>query len=183
MALKFVTSLETPLKTEEKPIAVGQKIVAVAEGSGTQMAMAVEQIVSTEVVEKTEEDLLTEEYIRLYLKLEDAEVSQTQKRMEEIKKSLHSIANSEIADDSPAVFKCSLGEVEFSKRSENKVFGDPTEMLNDMVEKFGQEAIMKVVKIGVTEAGKLFSENELKKYYKLEPGSRSLKGVRPKRVQ
>jgi hypothetical protein len=136
-------------------------------------------VVETAIEEDETEQMVTR-YIELYKKLQEYDVTPITKEMDEIKKTLQSIATEQIEPSSPAIFSSSAGEIEFGKCTDKKVFNSTPTLLEDLKAKFGPDAILAVCKIGVTELGKLLSPLEMKKYYTIEPGSRSLKSVRPK---
>lgn len=123
------------------------------------------------------EEQLVEEFIQIWTRLEAFGAMQMQKRLEEIKKQLQSIANEKGSDDEEFTFKAPSGSMVFAKRTINKVVKSAAELVEHLNEKFDLEQAFSVVKIGMTELKKLLSENEIEQYVDSVPGSRSLKSV------
>lgn len=129
--------------------------------------------------ELTETEAMTQEYLHLYKFYEDFEMKKTIARMEVVKKSLQSIANSTMDGKKPAIFKCPDGEVEFSARGEVTDVPNPAELIAFLEDKFGTKAAFSCVKIGITELKKMLTEYEMKKFIEKKDGSRTLTSVRP----
>lgn len=127
----------------------------------------------------TDTQTLTAEYIELWKKYDYFEVKALVKRMEDIRKQLVTVANETMDEKKPAVFTCPKGEVEFSERGKVAEVPNPLALIQDLLVKFGPEVTTSVVTIGITALRKVLSDFELKKYLVEEPGSRTLKAVRP----
>jgi len=124
-------------------------------------------------------EALTTEYIELYRKFVYFEVKEMVKRMEEIRKQLQAVANETQDDAQPATFSSPEGEIEFSERKKEATVPDPLALIKELLTKFGPAVTMSVINIAITPLRKVLSEFELKKYLVDQPGSRTLKSVRP----
>lgn len=127
----------------------------------------------------SEVEALTAEYIELWKKFDYFEVKALVKRMDEVRKTLQSIANETMDEKKPAVFSCPTGEIEFSERGKTSTIPDPLALVQELLSKFGPEVTATVVDIAITPLRKLLSDFELKKHMIEEPGGRTLKSVRP----
>jgi len=132
-----------------------------------------------EQAELTDLEKLTVEYIQLYQKFAYFDGKALLSRMEEIRKQLVAVANQSVDDGTIAIFSSPQGEIEFSARGKTNTVPEPLVLVNHLLEKFGAEATETVVDIAITPLRKLLSDYELKSYLKEEPGSRTLKAVRP----
>jgi hypothetical protein len=126
----------------------------------------------------TEEEVLTEEYIALYQQYEAKGVKELLAKMEATKKKLQSIANEQLQPDDEAVFESPSGEVEFGKCSMTREVTNKTGLLEFLAVKHGVAAVESVIKIGLTELGKILSDKEMEPYITSKPGTRSLREVR-----
>lgn len=165
MALRMLSKPATTVVEVESPTAV--------------VEMPLPQKVFVEVAEQSEVEALTVEYIELYKKYDYFEVKAMLKRMEEIKKQLQTVANETMDKDKPAVFTSKAGEVEFSERGKKTEVPDPLGLIQMLLSKFGVDVAASVVDIALTPLRKVLSEFEMKAHTKEEPGSRTLKAVRP----
>ena len=127
----------------------------------------------------TETETLTAEYLELYKKFEYFEVKAMVKRMDEIRKQLHSIANETMDEKQPAIFACPDGEMEFSERGKVTEIPNPLALISDVLKKFGPQVASSIIDIAITPLRKVLSEYELKPYVSEQPGHRILKSVRP----
>ena len=127
----------------------------------------------------SEVEALTAEYMELYQKFMYFEVKTLVSRMEEVRKSLVAYANEMMDAKKPAIFASPKGEVEFSARGVKNEIPNPLALVQELLEKFGPEVTASVVDIALTPLRKLLSEFELKKHLVEEPGSRTIKSVRP----
>jgi len=127
----------------------------------------------------SEVEALTAEYIELYRKYTYFEVKDMVKRMDDIRKSLLSVANETMEDKKPAIFACSQGEVEFSERVNKTEVPNPLLLIKVLLDKFGPDAAASAVDIALGPLRKLLSEQERKMYLTEVPGGRTLKSVRP----
>jgi hypothetical protein len=128
--------------------------------------------------ELSEDEVLTNELITLYKEYEAFNGKKIAERIDQLKKHLQSIANENLDPESVAVFSSPLGEVEFSKRANGVAITDAVALLEKLIQQFGMETAISVVKIGMGDLKKLLSEHELAAYTKAEYGSRTLKAVR-----
>lgn len=146
-----------------------------------EVSPVIEPVVIPKVLQPTLTDTqtLTAEYIELWKKFDYFEVKNLIKRMDEIRKQLVTVANATMADKKPAIFTCPQGEVEFSERGTVSEVPNPLALIQDLLIKFGPEVTTSVVDIGITALRKVLSDFELKKYLVEQPGSRTLKAVRP----
>lgn len=146
-----------------------------------EVSPVIEPVVIPKVVTPTltEVQTLTAEYIELWKKYDYFEVKSLVKRMEDIRKQLVTHANETMEDKKPALFQCPKGEVEFSERGTVAEVPNPLALIQDLLIKFGPEVTASVVNIGITALRKVLSDFELKKYLVEQPGSRTLKAVRP----
>lgn len=126
----------------------------------------------------TDVGTMTQEFITLYKTFTSIDGKNVVKRMEEIKKSLQTIANDTMDKDKPAVFSCPNGELIFSERGKVTEIPDPIVLVADLVEKFGTEVAFSAVNIALGPLRKILSEMELQKYVTEVPGSRTLKVVK-----
>jgi len=124
-------------------------------------------------------EALTDEYIELYKKFNYFEVKALVTRMDEIRKQLVGIANTTMDEKTPAIFSSPKGEVEFSARGVTNDVPDPLLLIQTLLGKFGPAVTASVINIAITPLRKVLSEYELKQHLKEEPGSRTLKSVRP----
>lgn len=163
-------------KAEPKPApakpATAQTTVAVMEPEV--IAPVIPKVQTT-----TELEAMVGEYLELWKKYDYFEVKAMVKRMEEIRKALVAHANDTMDNAKPAIFTCPQGEVEFSERGKVATVPAPLALVQDLLLKFGPEVTESVVDIGITALRKVLSDFELKKYLVDEPGTRTLKGVRP----
>lgn len=147
----------------------------------TKKEPVIEPVVIPKVLQPTLTDTqaLVAEYIELWKKFDYFEVKSLVKRMDDIRKQLVTVANETMEDKKPAIFTCPKGEVEFSERGTVADVPNPLALIQDLLVKFGPEVTTSVVSIGITALRKVLSDFELKKYLVEEPGSRTLKAVRP----
>lgn len=127
--------------------------------------------------EITEEEALIHEYLILHKKAEELEMKAHLARMEEIKKKLQSIANETADPIMNVVFASELGNLIFSPRAVSSEIKEKEAVLQTLTEKFGPEAAMSCIKIGLTELKKMMSEKELEPFIEKKFGSRTLKAV------
>lgn len=128
---------------------------------------------------ETETTALVNEFLVLYERYTEQHVKDLIKRLEEIKKTLQTYANTYLAADKPAIFQTEKGVVEFSERGEQTEIVDPVALVQHLQDKFGQDVAFSVVTIALTPLRKILSEHELKAFATKKPGSRSLLSVKP----
>ena len=129
---------------------------------------------ATAPVVLTQTQALVNEMVQLEQDFIANDVHEKLKRFEEIKKHLAAVAKDMNADET-AVFKGTLGEVEFSKPSMTTEIVDKTALIAAL----GQDTFNAVAKVGITEARKYLSEIELAPIAQKVAGSRKLNGVKP----
>ena len=184
MALKWKTDAVGTTggkATVAQPMIAGPVPVIKFPKTVTVVSPVIEPVVihTPQVQAETEIQALTKEYIELRQKYDYFEVKELTRRMEEIRKQLHAVANETMDGNQPAVFSCSIGEIEFSERQKAAEVPDPLVLIQELLVKFGPEATTSVVDIAITPLRKLLSEFELKKHLAEVPGSRTLRAVRP----
>jgi hypothetical protein len=122
----------------------------------------------------SEESILVDELIGLSTFLIESDVAKKLKRVEELKKSLQSIAI-DMPADKEAVFKSESGEVIFGPRSTKTTITDK----DGLRKKLGEATYFELASVGLTEVKKYLSEIEMEIYSTKEYGSRSLKSCKP----
>jgi hypothetical protein len=121
----------------------------------------------------TEVEVLVDELTMIDAKLKSMEVDVMQKRVDEIKNRLQSVA-ADMPPEQEAVIKGSIGEVTFSPcRRETTITNKA-----GIAEKVGAEAFLAMAKVNLTDAKKYLSENELAAFTETGYGSRTLKVVK-----
>ena len=128
--------------------------------------------------ELTEAEALTQEYMILWKKLEEIGGKKLLARMEDLRKSLQSIANEEDPDQ-PIAFASAKGSLVFSARTKVLEIHDLLDLWEHLSLKFGVVAALSVMKVSITDLRKMLSENEIKKWADEKLGGRILKSVLP----
>jgi hypothetical protein len=118
--------------------------------------------------------LMAEELLKLQASLKQLDVANINKRIAELKSELVEQAN--LGDPkAPLTLLTAWGTVEVTAPSTMTIIDDNQKVIDHINEKFGTDALMSILKIGITDLKKFVSEAELSDFTHTEAGSRSVK--------
>lgn len=107
-------------------------------------------------------------------------VSPQQKELEALKKELVSIADERFPGTEVVKLFGDEGIVEFSAQSQKREINDLNALIGVIKAKHGYEKLLDLLKVGLGDAEKLLTAEELAPFVNVTPGSRTLKSARVK---